>query len=150
MNITLYNNVSPPNRINKALAFVSSLTGTLRGETNVVRPTIDIATDGSFPSCNYARIEEFGRYYYVIDTKQIRAGIWRLALKSDPLMSFDINYVSGILKESENAGSPYIEHSHFVRTVKSKTDIMTFPNGLNDNGEYILITAGGIASGSNS
>lgn len=150
MNITLYNNVSPPNRINKSLAFVSSLTGTLRGETNVVRPTIDIATDGTVPGCNYARIEEFGRYYYVMDTKQIRAGIWRLMLKSDPLMSFDLSYVSGILKESENTGSPYIEHSHFVRTVKSKTDIMTFPNGLNDNGEYILITAGGIASGSNS
>lgn len=145
MEILLYANVSPENRINKNITLVETLTGSVRGETNVVTPVIDIYTD-HVPSANYAKIQAFGRYYYIRDVREIRASIWQLQLKSDPLMSFNISGVSGILQESENVGSPYLNHSHFVRTVKSKTDILPFPSGLLDSGEYILITAGGVAA----
>ena len=58
-------------------------------------------------------------------------------------MSFNINSVSGVVVEAQNGGSDYLEHRHFVRNVKSKTNILTFSSGLLDTGEYILITAGG-------
>ncbi len=144
MEIILYNNTSPTNKITKALTPVAAIAGTLRGETNIVAPAIRV-TGGVMPDFNYAYIEEFGRYYYLRDIRAIRAGIWDISLQSDPLMSFDLSAVSGVVIESEMLaiGSNYLNGRQFVNLVKSKTDILTFPSGLLDTGEYILITAGG-------
>ena len=40
----------------------------------------------------------------------------------------------------------YMQGEQWSTTVKNKTDIINFPSGLLDDGEYILITSGGIAS----
>ena len=66
-----------------------------------------------------------------------------ISLKSDPLKSFNLGSVTGVVIEAQNIGNNYLEHRHFVRNVKSKTDILPFSSGLLDSGEYILITAGG-------
>ena len=142
MIINLYNNESPANKISKNITLLAALEGQIRGETNLVSPVIRIFNSG-FPVFNYARIPLFNRYYFLKDVKQVRTDIWDILLQSDPLMSFNINSVSGILIEGTNGGSDYLEHRHFVRNVKSKTNIINFPNGLLDSGEYILITAGG-------
>lgn len=140
--INLYNNESPTNKISKNITLLGTLEGQLRNETNIVSPVVRI-NNNSFPAFNYARIPSFNRYYFLKDVKQVRTGIWEILLQSDPLMSFNIGSVSGILVEGTNGGSDYLEHRHFVRNVKSKTSIVNFPNGLLDSGEYILITAGG-------
>lgn len=142
MQILLYNNSSPRNKITKALTQVGTLAGTLRDETNVVSPTIRIS-GAVFPDFNYAQIPDFNRYYYLKDVRSVRSGIWDISLQSDPLMSFNLTSVSGVVMESELIGNNYLDHRHFIRSVKSKTDIVTFPSGLLDTGEYILITAGG-------
>lgn len=142
MIVNLYNNESPANKISKNITLLAALEGQLRGEANIVSPVIRIFNN-SFPAFNYARIPLFNRYYFLKDVKQVRTDIWDILLQSDPLMSFNINSVSGILIEGKNGGSDYLEHRHFVRNVKSKTNIINFPNGLLDSGEYILITAGG-------
>lgn len=142
MQILLYNNSSPRNKISKALTQVGVLAGTLRDETNIVSPTIRIS-GAVFPDFNYAQIPDFNRYYYLKDVRSVRSGIWDISLQSDPLMSFNLSSVSGVVIESELIGNNYIDHRHFIRSVKSKTDIVTFPSGLLDTGEYILITAGG-------
>ena len=145
MIINLYNNESAPNVINKQITLLLTLNGTLRGEANVVSPTIRIFAT-SLPAFNYAYIPEFGRYYYLRDMQIVRNEIIDLSLKSDPLKSFNLNSITGIISEAQNIGNNYIEHRHFVRSVKSKTDILPFGSGLLDSGEYILITAGGGAS----
>ena len=142
MIIYLYNNESPKNKISKSITLLATLTGKLRGETNVVSPVIRIE-QATFPLFNYAYIPDFSRYYYLRDVREIRSNMWDISLISDPLMSFNINSVSGVVVEAQNGGSEYLEHRHFIRNVKSKTNILTFPNGLLDTGEYILITAGG-------
>lgn len=142
MIIYLYNNESPNNKISKSITLLDTLTGVLRGETDAVSPTIRICAD-SFPAFNYAYIPDLGRYYYLRDVKEIRNDIWDISLISDPLMSFNLDSITGIVVESEAGGSEYLEHRHFVRNVKSKTDILPFSSGLLDSGEYILITAGG-------
>ena len=114
----------------------------MRVETNLVSPVVRIY-NSDFPAFNYAQIPLFNRYYFLKDIKQVRTDIWDILLQSDPLMSFNIGSVSGILIEGTNGGSDYLEHRHFVRNVKSKTSVINFPNGLLDSGEYILITAGG-------
>lgn len=40
----------------------------------------------------------------------------------------------------------YVNGSQWVATVKTKTDIINFPSGLLESGEYILITSGGVAT----
>lgn len=145
MIIYLYNNESAPNVINKQLTLISTLTGTLRGEADVVNPIIRVYAT-SVPAFNYAYIPDFGRYYYLRDMQIVRNDIIELSLKSDPLKSFNLNSITGIISEAQNIGNNYLEHRHFVRSVKSKTDILPFSAGLLDSGEYILITAGGGAS----
>lgn len=142
MIVNLYNNESPANKISKSVTLLAALEGQLVNETNVVAPVIRIY-NASFPAFNYAQIPLFNRYYFLRDVRQIRNDVWEISLESDPLMSFNIGSVSGILVESESGGTDYLEHRHFVRNVKSKTNILTFGSGLLDSGEYILITAGG-------
>ena len=142
MIVNLYNNESTANKISKSVTLLAALVGQLVNETNVVAPVIRIY-NASFPAFNYAQIPLFNRYYFLRDVRQIRNDVWEISLESDPLMSFNIGSVSGILVESKNGGSDYLEHRHFVRNVKSKTNILTFGSGLLDSGEYILITAGG-------
>lgn len=141
MIINLYNNESPRNKISKHLTLLTSLSGELRNETNIVSPVIRIISE-SLPNFNYARIPLFDRYYFLKDARQVRTDVWEISLVSDPLMSFDISAVSGVVVEGK-AGNNYLEHRHFIRTVKTKTNILPFGAGLLDSGEYILITAGG-------
>lgn len=142
MIINLYNNESPANKISKNITLLTALSGELRGETNIVNPIVRVYAT-AFPAFNYARIPAFNRYYYLRDVRQVRADIWELSLESDPLMSFDLSDVAGVLVEGQSGGNDYLEHRHFVRNVKTKTNILNFSNGLLENGEYILITAGG-------
>lgn len=145
MTITLYNNSSEPNKISKHLTPVSTaLSGSLRNESEMVNPVVLIEGNiSSLQNANYARIESFGRYYYITEMKSVRNNIVELHLHTDVLMSFDISAVSGVVVEAENIGSDYLRGRQFVRLVKSKTDILPFSGGLLDSGEYILITAGG-------
>lgn len=142
MIINLYNNESPANKISKNITLITALSGELRGETNVVSPIVRVYAT-AFPSFNYARIPAFNRYYYLRDVRQVRNDVWEMSLESDPLMSFNLSDVTGVLVEGSADGSDYLEHRHFVRNVKTKTNILNFSNGLLENGEYILITAGG-------
>lgn len=145
MTITLYNNSSEPNKISKHLTPVSAaLSGSLRNESEMVNPVVLIEGNiSSLQNANYARIESFGRYYYITEMKSVRNNIVELHLHTDVLMSFNISAVSGVVIEAENVGSDYLQGRQFVRLVKSKTDILPFSGGLLDSGEYILITAGG-------
>lgn len=145
MTITLYNNSSEPNKISKHLTPVSTaLSGSLRNESEMVNPVVLIEGNiSSLQNANYARIESFGRYYYITEMKSVRNNIVELHLHTDVLMSFNISAVSGVVIEAENVGSDYLQGRQFVRLVKSKTDILPFSGGLLDSGEYILITAGG-------
>lgn len=145
MTITLYNNSSEPNKISKHLTPISTaLSGSLRNESEMVNPVVLIEGNiSSLQNANYARIESFGRYYYITEMKSVRNNIVELHLHTDVLMSFNISAVSGVVIEAENVGSDYLQGRQFVRLVKSKTDILPFSGGLLDSGEYILITAGG-------
>ena len=142
MQIKLYNNSSPTNKIQKSITSVLDVSGALRGETDIVNPTIRIYA-ANLPYFNYAYIPEFHRYYYLRNVRAVRNEIFEITLHSDALMSFDLSKVAGVITESENLGNNYLNGRQFVRSVKSKTDIINFPSGLLDSGEYILITAGG-------
>ena len=59
--MTLYNNSSPVNAMNKSLSTIDTLTGSLREESEVLNPTILIERQ-SMTGVNYAYVSEFDRY----------------------------------------------------------------------------------------
>lgn len=146
MNIKLYNNNSPNNKIGKSLSSETSYNGTLRDASNVVNP--EILIESPLPlNFNYAHIVDFYRYYFIKDIVSYRNGLWLLKLEVDVLESFktEIKNLSCIIEATEGyEASNYLSESDsWVATVKAKTDIINFSNGLLNNGEYILVTAGG-------
>lgn len=145
MNIQLCSNTSEKNKINKAINTGITLSGSLRNESNIVNPSITINIDN--PTIyNYAYIPDFNRYYFITNYISLRTGIWQINLKSDVLMSFKDSILSSevlINKTETNGKNNYLSGSNWVNNCKTKTDILTFPNGLLDDGKYILITAGG-------
>lgn len=145
MEITLYVNNSEVNRIGKNLTNAFTLSGTLREQTNVIESDILITMENP-TEYNYAYIPLFKRYYFIKDITSVRNGLWRLHLTVDTLETYknEILNCSCILDNTNETGlDNYLTGGNWVAKVKDKTEIKTFPNGLLDTGEFILITAGG-------
>jgi hypothetical protein len=148
MEIVLYQNLSERQAVTKDLRNGFQLMGSLRNETSVIKPNILIeATNPS--GFNYCYISEFGRYYFIDDMTCIRTNLWRIECSVDVLMSFrdailNLNVI--VSDDTSPDKERYMQGDQWQTTVKTKTDIVNFPSGLLDSGQFILITAGGEGS----
>ena len=144
--ISLFKTVSENNRVVKTLTDEKQLSGELRNQTSVLNPSIVIESADNISTYNFAYISEFGRYYYITDIVSIRTNCWIVSMRCDVLMSYkdEIRSMNVILNNTQETGlSNYLSSPNWVNLVKTKTDIKTFPKGLSNEGEFILITAGG-------
>ena len=145
MDIKFYYNASDNRCINKVLLDGETITGTLRQSSSMINPTIKLEKVDSF-RYNYAYIPEFRRYYFItncdVDFNKIRT----ISFSVDPLMSFkqDILNLKVVVDKqaSDSNGDEYIDDSSLVTNNLTFNTVYNFPSGFNDNGEYILITAG--------
>lgn len=144
MEIVLYKNKSEKNKIGKTLTDSQTITGTLREQTSITKPYFTIAHDDP-TDFNYCYIPEFGRYYFVDDVIVIRTGLLGIYLSVDVLESFKNEILSQnvIVNKSQSDANFYLPDENLKVNVKTKTDIINFSNGFLENGEFILITAGG-------
>lgn len=145
MNIILYNNKSPKNKIGKTLTNPNTITGSLRGETSTtnVQMLLNIVNLNPY---NYLYIADFGKYYFITNVISVRTGLWLITASIDVLESFKAEILSldVILSNTESTGArQYKMGTCWDTLVKDKTDIITFSDGLLNTGEFILITAGG-------
>ena len=145
MNIILYDNKSPKNKIGKTLANANSITGTLRGETSTsnIQMLLNIIDLNPY---NYMYIADFDKYYFITNIISVRTGLWLVNASIDVLESYknEILQLNVILSDTESVGSKqYRNGSCWDVLVKDKTDIISFSDGLLPTGEFILITAGG-------
>jgi hypothetical protein len=146
MEITFYKYTDEPNKLTKTLSDALTLTGDLRSECKIETPEILIESSISINDFNYFYIPDFNRYYFRTGITAVRTNLFRVSGRTDVLMSFnnDIKQFQVLLNHSEVAGTKdYAQSGVWNALVKTKTDIITFPNGLSENGEFILITAGG-------
>lgn len=150
MDIVLYINTSERQEIHKTIGSSVTFTGSLRGESSIINPSFLIQTAN--PSAyNYCYIPSFGRYYFITNITSVRTNLWRIDCSVDVLMSFadeilNLDVIVSDLSIGEEPSSVYFSGEQWQTTVKTKTDVINFPSGLLDNGEYILITSGGVAS----
>lgn len=144
MTIDLMLNSSEKNKINKTLSTVDSLEGSLKEPSSIINPEITIQRSDP-TGFNYCYIPEFGRYYFVMNVTVIHSNIMRLSLSVDVLESFknEILAQTVIIEKNTNQFDPYLMDPNRIRNAKTKTDILNFPSGLLESGEFILITAGG-------
>ena len=145
MDVILDTNTSEKNCMGKTLIHRSRFAGSLREQSSIINPVIRIEAN-SLPNLNYAFIPEFRRYYFVQNVTNLSRYIWELSLAVDVIESFkdSIKENYAIISATESTAlNRYIEGEQWKTYVKNNTDIITFPNGLLENGEYILITAGG-------
>lgn len=150
MDIVLYINTSERQAIHKTIGSPITLTGSLRGESSIINPSFVIEI-GNPSGYNYCYIPSFGRYYFITNITSVRTDLWRIDCSVDVLMSFatDILNLDVIVSDvsiGESPTSTYFSGEQWQTTVKTKTDVINFPYGLLDNGEYILITSGGVVS----
>lgn len=146
MTILFYKNNDELNKLNKTLSDPLTLEGSLKQECSIEKPVIKIESTININDYNYFYIPEFKRYYFRTGFDVIRNNVFRISGRTDVLMSFkeSINNFDVILNHSEVKGTKdYAQSNVWQSLVKTKTDIINFPTGLSENGEFILITAGG-------
>lgn len=144
--ISLFKTASENNRVVKVLTDEKQLSGELRNQTSVLSPKIRIESPENIAGYNYCYIPEFGRYYYIVDITSVLTRVWEVSMRCDVLMSYkdEIQGLNVILNNTQETGlSNYLASPNWVNLVKTKTDIKVFPSGLSEQGEFILITAGG-------
>jgi hypothetical protein len=147
MEVQFYYNQSDARVINKRLVDTGGGTfeGVPRDDVSVMNPIIRFEND-SILRFNYAYIPQFQRYYSIVDRTAFREGVWDVTFAVDVLMSFrrDIMNLSVVVDKQSMAvnGNEYIDDGSLVSENVMFQTLYEFPNGFNDTGEYILITAG--------
>ena len=144
MHITLYQNSSEKEKIGKVLTSVDVLEGSLKDNTSITNPEILIEYDDP-TAFNYCYIDVFNRYYYVRDVVIVRNNLLRVSLKVDTLESFKTQILTQnvIIEKNTSDYDLYLPNTDLITNVKTRTDILNFPSGLLESGQFILITAGG-------
>lgn len=143
--IVLIRNGSPVNQIGKALTAVSSLSGSYRGEIDIMEPVFEIQYSG-INDFDYVYIPAFGRCYFVEDKTIPRTDLIRCTCRVDVLQSF----MSGILTNSAVVDSSETKYNLLLNDGSLKTyqnpliQTWSLPSGFyeNNNYEYVLVVAG--------
>lgn len=152
MTVELCNNSSEANVINKTITTVATVSNAvIKGDVSHENPILILTFNGSVANqINYMRISEFKRSYFITEVINLTGGRYEIRGKSDVLESFKSNILglSVIVDKQEGVGlsNKYYNDGSFISSEKEFIYTKQFPNGFNDNGEFILITAGGIAT----
>lgn len=151
MTVTLYQNMSESNVVNKVINKIGTLTGTLRDETSVLNPELIIEnSDADIVWVNYIYIHEWNRYYFVNDIKSVRNNLWSFSCHVDVLSTYknQIKNLSAIIARQESEYNLYLDDDKFLVNAQRMYITTPFPNRVdpgNSIGAYsfILSLAGG-------
>ena len=150
MRIYLYTCNAEYNRIDKSpyLFREFQLEGVMKDETSVIDPEIIIEkTNPAKFNYNYMYIPEFNRWYYIQNIEHLRDKLWKISAHVDVLYTWggSIKKSKCILERSQNISNSnlYLNDGSFVMDSRKYLLTMPFENGLDEEGELILICAGG-------
>ena len=148
MNVTLCNNASEANIINKSITDLAERSCTVKGNVSLEAPIILLEYDSTnMPVVNYMKIPDFNRCYFITEVIALTGGRYEIHGKVDVLESFKaaILQLAAIVDKQEGLQqvNQFIDDGSFVVENKEFNTVLNFPTGFNAAGEYILITAGG-------
>lgn len=134
-----YNNKSDERYVNKNIELKhDNIDIKLKNDTELVRPVLVLQSGLLNPSVNYVWIENFGRYYFIRDTK-LTQGMVEISCECDVLSSFKkaLFNQNVIVKRNQYLYNMYLEDSQYK--VQNRTSVRTvvFPSGF--NGHQIVL-----------
>lgn len=146
MNVTLYNNMSENNVLNKTKNYIKDVQAVAKGVISIENPVVILDFDESILDCNYMYIADFDRYYFCSLTPMIGGKI-EVAGAVDVLDSFanEILQLDCIINKQQNVsqGSMYFNDGSYNVLTTEFSNAYAFSGGFNDSPTNILICAGG-------
>lgn len=147
MQVTLCNTPSERNIINKVIQDVTTVNAVIKGELSVENPILILDYTGDSNNINYIKIPELHRTYFINEIIKLTGHRYEIHGKSDVLESFkqSILNLPVIIDKQENSNliDFFLDDGSYVTENREFQRVINFPNGFNEDGEYILITAGG-------
>ena len=149
MDVVLCNNASETNIINKRITTVHTVSGAvIKGNISYETPVIVLAYDGTVAhNINYMKITELNRCYYITDIINLTGGRYEIHGQVDVLESFKTQILGLqciVDKQSQISNvNKYLDDGSYITENKEFNSVINFPGGFNDDGQYILVTAGG-------
>lgn len=141
--IVLMNNTEELNKITKNPITVRTISGTLREQTDLVDPEINIEYDGALTDVNYMYIAEFHRYYFITKIESVVNKIWRIYAHCDVLKTYSegILNTEAVVARSETRYNLYLNDAMFKVTTKPRLQIAKFPEKF--TGESFILVMNG-------
>ena len=141
--ISLQNNSSPINKIGKAISTITTVTGSLKNESDVIRPEILIECDSSILSANYMTIDTLHRKYFIEEIQSVRNNLWLVQARVDVLDTYASQILanSAVVLRQENNFNLLLNDGVCKCKQDPRIFYRKFPSGLGDF-NYILITQG--------
>lgn len=144
MTLTLYRNISEYNAVNKSIEELAVLNGVLRDSCSIMDPVILVeGVDQYIPTMNYAKIDEFNRYYFITGVESVRQGLWRISMHVDVLYTYraQIRTNHAIIERNENLYDLKLNDGLFKTQQNPRIAQFPFPAGFN-TWNYVLAVAG--------
>ena len=154
MNIILYKNSAPPNKVDKESKLsnqniVENVRFFNEDSLDILNPTLllNLSNDVSdIAQYNYVKIPKFDRYYYIVSASMVN-GLFKIECKVDSLMSHKDDILSStqyILRQESKNNSPYLDDN--MLPLRSDHNYLFQPFGSNVDdrscGRVILATTG--------
>lgn len=118
----------------------------VKDTTNIINPTFVITTPQVIQA-NYCYCEDWNKYYYIDSVDVLTGGRVVLNCRVDVLMTYreQIYSLSVIIDKQQDVSKAnmYLDDGSLVAENKITTDVISFSNGFSNNGNYILVVAGG-------
>lgn len=144
INIKLYT-ISDDNRVvSKTLGTATEFSNcTMKDKTEVVNPTVRIASSSNLSGYNYCHIDRYNRYYYIDKIETTPDGYWLLHCRCDVLMSHKTQLLAltGTLKRSETVYNGYLNDPEYKALAYKKIVTKQFPNAISGDC-FVLMTVG--------
>ena len=127
---------------------LSTVQARIKEEVSALDIVVELkTTDDILQNVNYVQIPKLKRKYFVVDKDILTNGTCNLRCHVDVLDSFrsDILALRVIANKSQLDAKTdlYIDDGSFISENRMVSQVYNFPNGFNNNGEFILITVGG-------
>ena len=104
MTIILYNSPGERNLLKRNMTVVKTMsTVEITAPVNVEAPDILVDRDDSIIGFDYARIEKFGRYYFLNSLEIVNGNQFLLHLESDPLCLSKAEYFQALVQRKDQA-----------------------------------------------
>lgn len=142
--IEFFQCTAEPNRVDKSRYLTRlpnySVQGLIKEECSVLSPVVEVQYNAGPFLANYARIDEFGRDYFVKNIVCVRQNYWRVYLEVDVLSSYGkyvIEDIPCVIDRNEYEYNPYLNDPiiPFTENVKLKQAIKKDVFNFDINGE---------------